>query len=189
VLLDHSLYSVPHTVPEGELDVRVSRSTVKLYRRRQLVKMHTRQSPGQHAIDGDDLPPGKAELATRDSASLQRRADAHGPHVGEYVRRLLDCPLPWTRMRHVYALVGLAQRHGSCYADEACARALDLDVVDVTRIKRMLERGLVQRGLLPPSRPEPPVATGKVIPLRFAREAKGYRTTKRDDPGGPDARA
>ena len=189
VLLERPLYSVPYTVPQGELKVRMSRSTVKLYRRQRLVKVHARQRPGQHAIDADDLPPGKAELATRDCASLQRRADTHGPHVGEYTRRLLEGPLPWTRVRRVYALLGLARRHGSCYADEACARALEFDVVDVKRIKRMLERGLVQRGLLPPSPPSPPAATGKVIPLRFARDARRYRAAKRDDPGGPNARA
>ncbi len=188
VLLDHSLYSVPHAVAEGELDVRLSRSTVKLYRHRQLVKVHARQRPGQHAIDANDLPPGKAELATRDGASLQRQADAHGPHVGEYVRRLLAGPLPWTRMRRVYALLGLARRHGSSCTEEACARALELDVVEVKRIKRMLEQGLVQRGVLVP-RPPPPSPPDNVIRLRFARRPSEFRTKPPPDTGEPDASA
>ncbi|HET9627833.1 MAG TPA: hypothetical protein VFP84_41025, partial [Kofleriaceae bacterium] len=32
--------------------------------------------------------------------------------VAAYAQALLDVPLPWTRVRQVYALLGLAQRYG-----------------------------------------------------------------------------
>lgn len=188
VVVAKALYSVPYTVPEGELRTRVDRTTVKLYRRGRLLKLHLRQPAGGHSIDEDDLPPGKVALVTRDAASLQRRAEAYGPHVGEYVRRLLGGPLPWTRMRQVYRLNGLAARHGGGAADEACARALELDVVDVMRIERMLERGLVQRGLLAP-RPAPPPSPDNVIQLRFGRDPEQYRARRPPKEGGPDAPA
>ncbi len=178
---------MPCAVDPGELRARRDRSTVKLYRGAKLVKIHPRKRPGEASIDAADLPPGKAELATKDGASLQLRAEQYGQSVGEYVRRLLEGPLPWTRMRQVYRLLGLARRHGGELVDEACTRALELDVVDVVRIDRMLQRGLVRRRLLPPGPPEPPRRPAKVLPLRFARDPSEYRT--RSPTGEPDVPA
>jgi hypothetical protein len=54
----------------------------------------------------------------------------------------LEHPLPWTKMRQVYRLLGLARRHGADATDTACARALEVEVVNVGLIERMLTRGL-----------------------------------------------
>jgi transposase len=189
VVVDHALYSVPCAVAPGELRARRDRSTVKLYRGAKLLKIHPRKRQGEASIDAADLPPGKAELATKDGASLQLRAERYGPSVGEYVRRLLDGPLPWTRMRRVYRLLGLGRRHGGELVDEACARALELDVVDVVRIDRMLQRGLVQRGLLHSEPPKPLRQPAKILPLRFARDPSEYRTRSHPPPGEPDVPA
>lgn len=191
IMVEYALYSVPYTVGEVELRVRVDQATVKLYHRGKLLKVHSRQQPGGTSIDKADLPPGKAELATRDGASLQRQAESFGPNVGQYVQRLLEGPLPWTRMRRVYRLLGLARRYGGPITDEACERALELDVVDVKRIERMLERGLVRRRLLiPTSAAAQPAPTGKIVPLRFARDPQEYRTRRSNQTQGePDAPA
>ena len=186
VVVGYALYSVPYSLGEVEVRVRSDRTTVKLYRGARLVKVHPRKRQGESHIDPADLPPGKAELATRDSESLQRQAEAFGPHVGEYARRLAQGPLPWTKMRQLFRLLGLARRYGGELVDEACERALELDVVDVTLIDRMLKRGLVRRGLLPPSPPKP---RGQVVPLRFARNPKEYRARRPEPQGEPDAPA
>jgi len=187
VVVEYALYSVPYTVGEVQLRVRIDRATVKLYHGAKLVKVHPRQKQGGSRIDPVDLPPGKAELATRDGESLQRRGEAFGPHVGEYARRLLDSPLPWTRMRQVYRLLGLAKRYGGEMVDEACARALELEVVDVVRIGRMLERGLVRRGLLLPAPKRR--TSSNVIALRFARDPKEWRSCGATEGEEPDAPA
>jgi transposase len=180
VVVDHALYSVPFTLGECDLRVRRDRTTVKLYRGARLVKVHPRQPAGGTHIDAADLPPGKAALATRDATPLCEQGERFGPHVGVYARRLAEGPLPWSRIRHVYRLLHLARRFGGAAADEACARALELDVVDVMRIQAMLEKGLVRRKLLSSS-PPPQEPTGKV--LRFARDAREFRQ------GGSDASA
>lgn len=187
-----ALYSVPHTVAPGVLRVRLERTTVKLYRDGVLVKQHPRQPAGQAQIDAADLPPGKAELATRDGASLQRQASAAGEAVGEYARRLLETRLPWTQMRHVYRLLGLIKRYGARAVEEACRRALALDVVDVVRIDRMLARELVERAL--PDAPQGGPAAGGggvVIELRFARDPQEWCPTRQsnDTEEQPDAPA
>ncbi len=187
--VEHSLYSVPYTVPEGPVRVRYDRATVKIYRRNRLLKVHTRVAAGEHSIDSGDLPPGRAALVTRSGEDLLRTAAGFGAHVAEYTRRLLEGPLPWTRIRHVFRLHALVKRYGADAVDEACARALELDVVDVTRIRRMLEQGLRRRGLLRVPAPRPPSRPDNVIPLRFARQADEYRTGRRPPPGEPDATA
>jgi transposase len=189
VVVEYALYSVPHEVTAGELRIRIDQATVRMYRGATLVKVHPRKRQGEANIDPADLPPGKAELATRDGAALQRRAEAFGPRVGEYARRLLDAPLPWSRLRHVYRLLGLAKRYGGELVDEACTRSLELDVVDVVRIDRMLERGLLRRGLLGAPRAKPSPRPSNVVPLRFARDPKEWRAIKTAEGEEPDASA
>ena len=64
----------------------------------------------------------------------------HGPAIGAYAAALLDIPLPWTKMRQVYALLGLVKRWGADRVDAACASALEHEAVNVGLIGRMLER-------------------------------------------------
>ena len=64
--------------------------------------------------------------------------------------RLLDDPLPWTRMRSVYRLQGLVTRYGPEPVETACSRALDLDVVSVSKIAAMLAKATeAQQPMLP----------------------------------------
>ena len=64
-----------------------------------------------------DLPSHKTVYAMRDLDRLRAMAAEHGPNVGAYASALLDIPLPWTKMRHVYALrlqPRPSQGRGSC---------------------------------------------------------------------------
>ncbi len=176
VCVAEALYSVPYKLRGERLRVRFDRSTVKMYHRGGIVKVHPKEPRGGSRIDPLDLPPGTAELATRDTESLQQRAARSGEAVGEYARRVLEGDLPWTRMRHIYRLLGLCKRFGNARVDAACRKALDLDVVDVTRISRMLERDLDTSPI-----PTPPSRRGKVILGRFGRDPDEFRITKRGE--------
>ncbi|MHB8533801.1 MAG: hypothetical protein ACYDC2_13865 [Solirubrobacteraceae bacterium] len=72
-------------------------------------------------------------------------------------------------MRQVYRLLGLVRRYGAARVEAACLRALALDVVDVTKIARMLECAL--EGAAAPGDVEVPGPQGRVVQLRFARSA------------------
>ena len=182
IVVNYALYSVPYTLGECEVRARTDRKTVKLYKGGRLIKVHPKQPVGGEHIDPDDVPPGKAPLVTRDASALCERAEEFGEHVGIYAHRLADGPLPWSRIRHVYRLLGLARRYGAEATDEACARALEVDVVDVKRISGMLEKGLATRRLLK-SAPPSPAPAGTV--LRFARPTSAFQTSA----GGSDATA
>ena len=72
-------------------------------------------------------------------------------------------------MRQVYRLLGLAKRYGAGPTDTACGRALELDVVNVTKIASMLERATEHTPALPPR------AITATAPARFARDPGEYR--------------
>ncbi|MFI5783521.1 IS21 family transposase [Nocardia sp. NPDC051570] len=166
VQIAKALYSVPGELVGQRLTARLDARTVKLYRRGELIKVHPRVPAGRRQTDPADLPSELTAYAMRDLNTLQRKAEAHGNHVGVYAAAVLEHPLPWTRMRQVYRLLGLVRRHGPDAVDDACRRALEAEVIDVSVIDRMLTRGTTgqQLALLAP----PPV------PSRFVRATTDF---------------
>jgi len=149
---------------------------VRFYDGPLVVKVHLRQPPGGRATDVADFPAHKTAYALRDVTALEREATRHGPAIGAYAHALLAVPLPWTRMRRVYALLGLVKRYGAARVAELCERALAVDLVDVTRLKRML-------ALAAP--PPPPAAAPAALPLaRYLRPCTDY-TLARPTPEPP----
>jgi len=170
--VDKALYSIPGNLIGFRVDARADARLVKVFHRGQLIKVHPRQRRGGRHTDAADLPTGTEVYAMRDIEALKRMAASQGPFVGAYATAVLDSPLPWTRMRQVYRLLGLAKKWGAQRVDAACARALEAEAVDVGLIGRMLERATENA---------PPPATGavdasNVIPGRFSRDASEFAT-------------
>ncbi len=107
----------------------------------------------------------------RDLDRLRQMAASHGPAVGTYATAILDTPLPWTRMRQVYRLLGLVKMWGGERVDAACARALEAEAIDVNLVSRMIERA---REAVEPETPAPT----NVIEGRFARDASEFKANK-----------
>ena len=162
-----ALYSVPEQWLGQHLDARADAQLVKLFHRGCLVKTHPRQPPGGRVTEAGDLPAEKAGYAMRDLTKLIAAAANHGENMGIYAERLLDDPLPWTRMRAVYRLLGLVRRYGPGPVEAACATSLDLDVVSVAKIASMLEKAIER------DQPVLPAASG-VAAGRFARDPGEY---------------
>jgi transposase len=168
--IGRSLYSIPRDYIGQSVEVRADSALVKAFYRGRLIKTHPRQRPGGRSTDADDLPEHKSVYAMRDLDQLLARARGHGEQVGVYAQRLLDDPLPWTKMRAVYRLLGLVRRYGEGAVNTACAKALELDVVNVTKIDSMLRRA-AETAPTPPARPV--AAAG-----RFARDPGEYATAR-----------
>ena len=165
-----ALYSLPQQWIGHYLDARADSDLVKLYSAGQLVKTHPRQRPGGRSTDRADLPVERAGYAMRDLAALIAACAGHGPSIGIYAERLLDDPLPWTRMRSVYRLLGLVRRYGPGPTETACSRSLDLDVVSVSKIASMLAKAVERE------QPVLPAAAGSPTG-RFARDPAEYAST------------
>jgi hypothetical protein len=179
-----ALYSMPGELVGQRVAVRADSHLVKVYSRGQLVKTHPRKPPGGRSTDPGDYPVERAAYALRDVTSLTRKAALAGEHVGIYAARLLDVPLPWTRMRTVYRLLGLVRSYGEAAVDAACARALELDVVDVTKVTRILELAREHEHHQPPA-----VQPGQQPSrrARFARYPDAFAVTRRAGGGGAPA--
>jgi transposase len=163
-----SLYSVPHEYIGHYVDVRADSALVKVSFRGKVIKVHPRQQPGKRSTDPADLPEHKSAYAMRDVDKLIADARRHGEHVGEYAQRMVDeTPAPWTRMRAIYRLLGLTRRYGDEAVNTACGRALELDVINVTKIDSMLKRA-TESTPIPTARPV--AAAGG----RFARDPREY---------------
>ena len=152
-------------ISSAALRARADQQTVRVYDGLTLVKTHARQPPGGRSTNPTDFPAERSAYALRDVDALRRQAASHGEAVGRFAAAVLDSPLPWTRMRRVYALLGLARRYGAARLNDACAIALAAEMLDVHRLKRMLALGQA------PSAGAP----ARVIPLgRFLRPASQY---------------
>ena len=86
-------------------------------------------------------------------------------------------------MRRGYALLGLARRYGAARVNDACTIALAAEMLDIHRLKRMLELGQVP--------PPVPASSARVIPLaRCLRPASQYAlplaVPERSAEGEPD---
>jgi len=166
-----ALYSAPHHLIGRHVKARRDSTTVKLYFRGELVKVHPRRPPGQRHTDPADYPTGKEIYATRDIDRLGRMAANHGEAIGIYAAALLDTPLPWTKMRQVYRLLGLVKKWGAPRVEQACRRALDAEAIDVNLVSRMLDRA--REDTEPDARPDLVVVQG-----RFARDPSEFAATK-----------
>jgi hypothetical protein len=158
-----ALYSIPGNLIGQRVDARADA---------RVIKVHPRQRPGGRHTDASDLPTGTEIYAMRDIEALKRMAAGHGPCVGAYAAAVLDSPLPWTRMRQVYRLLGLIKKWGPERVEAACSRALQAEAVDVGLIGRMLERATETAP--PSSSVADAAACSNVIPGRFSRDASEF---------------
>jgi len=160
-----ALYSLPTRWIGTRVRARADRATVRFYFRGELIKTHPRKQQGERSIDPADFPDEKRAYALRDIAYLQSQATACGPAVGWYAAALLTGPLPWTRMRRVYALLRLVRRYGEARVDASCATALAHRMLNVRRLENMLKHPL----------PPPPPAPARVLPpARYLRDPRQY---------------
>jgi transposase len=168
-----ALYSVPTLYLQKKVRARADKTTVKIYFGTALIKLHPRKPPGGRSTDTSDYPVGKATYALRSVDALAAKAKEKGLHVGIYAERLLAGPLPWTRMRQGYALLRLCDKFTAGRVEAVCQSALAFDVVDVTRISRMLKTAA---RLTAPADGD---GKGKVVQLtlpRFARPHEHFET-------------
>ena len=115
---------------------------------------------------------------------MQGLAASHGPAIGAYAKVILDDPLPWRKMRQVYALLGLVKKWGADRVEAACEKAADAEAFNVGLIGRMLERATEGQDMIDPPQQLP-------LPGRFARPPDQFAISRPKRPHsaiapGPD---
>jgi transposase len=166
-----AVYSLPTRFIGQRLRARADSRTVRFYHHSVVVKVHPRQQRGGRSIDQNDFPKEKRGYAMRDVDFLRRQAVGMGESIGMMADKLLAGALPWTKMRQVYALLGLTKRHGTERVEDACRRALRADMHDARRIARMVES-------CTPTAPNPPLSDN-IIPIGRYLRPKGQYALRR----------
>jgi transposase len=177
VRAQNAFYSVPYGLIGRQVTVRADDALVKVYHRGQVVKTHPRQPAGGRSSDAADFPPGTDVYARRDVDRLAAMAAARGEAIGIYAARILDTDLPWTKMRAVYALIGLCRGYGNDVVEQACAAALELDVISVPKIRSIVEKGTGAQAAQAAARArQADGAARKAAAARFARDPREFAT-------------
>jgi transposase len=171
-----ALYSVPHQLIGQRVRARADSAMVKVFYQGDVIKIHPRRAAGSRSTDAADCPEDKRAYATRDLGHLIATARSHGAAIGAYAERLLSGQQPWMKMRQVYRLFSLVRHHGAVSIEDACAKTLELDVIDVSLIARIAERGTP--GALASGRRR---ARDNVVELRFARDQSDFEAEGQDD--------
>ena len=172
VACQYALYSVPSALcpPSQQVEVGLGRKLVRIYHRGRLVKLHPRQPRGGRSTDAADYPTELTAYTLRAPEGVKRSAAEHGPAVAEFAERLFEGSLPWSRIRQGHKLLRLGQRYTPERLDDACRKALEVDLIDVRRVERILVQALEQSET--PDHP-PPLPAG-----RFARPGSVFAHAK-----------
>jgi hypothetical protein len=177
VRAQNAFYSVPHGLIGQQVTVRADGTLVKIYHRGQVVRTHAQQPAGGRSSEPADFPPDTDVYARRDVDKLAKMAAARGPAIGIYAARVLDIPLPWTKMRAVCTLIGLARTYGDDAVEQACAAALELDVISVAKIRSIVEKGTGRPAAQAAARHrQAGDAARTVTAARFARDPREFAT-------------
>jgi hypothetical protein len=108
---------------------------------------------------------------------LAKMAAAHGEAIGAYAARILDTDLPWTKMRAVYTLIGLCRAYGDDAVGQACAAALELDVISVPKVRSIVEKGTGAQAERAAARERQASGTApRAAAARFARDPREFAT-------------
>lgn len=138
----NSLYSLPTIYVGKEVEVKGTKSLVRIYYQTQLVKTHQKAVPGKRATDFDDYPKEKSAYAMRDVEYYKRTAATAGQKQGEFMTELLTGDVPWIYIRQAQQLLRLNDKYGKERVETACGRALAFGLMNVSRVERIIKQSL-----------------------------------------------
>jgi transposase len=153
IQVDWHNYSVPYRLTHQTVEVRLSERTIEIFHRSQRVALHPRsQQRGGFTTD----PAHREWTPTRLIGWAQNQV---GPQCAAAVSYILEHkPHPEMGYRSCLGLMRLSRQHGRSRLEQACQRALLLDICSYPSIKSILESKLETQPV-----PSTPVATGALV--------------------------
>lgn len=153
VLVDHHLYSVPHTHVHAQVEARRTAETVEIFLNRKRIAAHRRSyvrggftthpehMPSSHRAHAEWTPSRILGWAQTVGASTRALCDAI----------LADRPHPEQGFRSCLGILRLGRRYGEERLEAACARALAVRARSYRHVDAILKNGLDR---LAPPQPE-----------------------------------
>ena len=185
VQVDWHFYSVPYTLTQQDLDVRLGARTVEIFHKGHRVAVHMRSNArGRFTTDPAHRPKSHQKHLEWTPSRLIEWARSIGPLCSQAVAHLLESkPHPEQGYRACLGIMRLARAYGVERIEAACRRALALEVCTYKSIKSILKTKLDQQPL-----PEEGEAHSLAIAQHANIRGESYYQTQMPlngpDPGG-----
>ena len=175
VQVDWHRYSVPYTLTQQEVEVRLSVRTVEIFHKGRRVASHLRSNlRGGFTTDPAHRPRSHQKHLQWSPGRLIDWARSIGPLCGEAVAHLLkDKPHPEQGYRACLGLMRLARAYGPQRMEAACRRALAYQACTYKSIKSILKTRMDEQTL-----PEPEEASSPLIAQHPNIRGKDYYHTQ-----------
>lgn len=151
VEVDLCWYSVPSSLVKQTVDIRVTHSTVEVFRKGKRVASHARD-PGRrsHVTIPEHMPSAHRRYAEWTPARMLSYAETLGPSVAAFCDCVMqDRPHPEQGFRTCLGVLHLAKSYDAERLDAACRRGVAIGARSVASIRSILKNGLDQAFLDP----------------------------------------
>jgi transposase len=151
VVVDKHYYSVPYALIHQTVQVRLTDTTVELFRQGQRVAAHARSfRPGQFTTVEEHRPKSHQRHLQWTPGRIIHWAQKIGPACGQVIQQILASrPHPEQGFRSCLGIIRLGKGAGEARLEAACRRALHFSTCSYTSIKSILENHLDQQPLEP----------------------------------------
>lgn len=156
VEVDRHYYSVPYQLVGQVCDIRLSATTVEIFRRGRRVASHVRSyQRGRHSTDPAHMPDAHRRHQEWTPGRILRWAERTGPATAQLTQGILESrPHPEQGYRSCLGILRLGERYGAERVEAACQRALAVRAFSYRSVESILKSGL-DRQPLPAQKPAP----------------------------------
>jgi len=151
VMFDERRYTVPCTLMNARVDLRVTATTIEVRHNNERVALHVRSYGPKHVpiIAPEHRPRSHEDYGAWPPERFVGWAKTYGPNVAALIEQLLaSSKHPELRYRSCLGVLRLAKSHGNERADAACRRALAIGAPNYKSVSMILKHRLEQTPLL-----------------------------------------
>lgn len=145
IYLNKGYYSVPYQHVKQDVWAKAGLKIVEIYDLNfQLLTMHAVTTrPGQYRTNPDHYPPHKRDAMALNGETCVRMGAEIGAQVGRFIDILLTDRV-LEKLGAARGVLKLKDKYGGKRLNDACARAIEYDLISCGGVKRILEKGLDQ---------------------------------------------
>lgn len=146
ITVDYIHYSVPYTLVQQEVDVRMTEKMVEIFFKGKRVSSHRKgYRRGEAVTDPAHRPKSHQKHMEWTPSRLISWGSSIGSNTGILVERILQSrPHPEQGYRACLGIMSLGKRYSKERLEAACYRALTLGATSYRSVKSILEKGLEQ---------------------------------------------
>jgi len=138
-------YSVPYSLVNSQVEIRVTSKTVEIFHRGQRVASHLRDdTPGKYTTDDSHMPSNHRRRKEKWSPGrFIRWAHSIGPQTAQVINAVLGSKRhPEQAYKSCIGVLKLAEKYSPERLESACRRANELDLCSYRHIKNILKNNM-----------------------------------------------